>query len=94
MKKSEFFLSHLARLPVLKYFQNFSKQWKIKEVIHLFVLQPSFGYFIRSPEKREPVALIRKSDVSRSNFEKEMAPLNHDLFPGNGLNKGGYSNFF
>lgn len=46
------------------------------------VKRPSFGYFIRSPEKREPVALIRKSDVSRSNFEKEMAPLNHDLFPG------------
>uniref|UniRef100_A0A452TPN1 Centrosomal protein 192 n=1 Tax=Ursus maritimus TaxID=29073 RepID=A0A452TPN1_URSMA len=35
------------------------------------VKRPSFGYFIRSPEKREPVALIRKSDVSRSNLEKE-----------------------
>ncbi|XP_058412722.1 centrosomal protein of 192 kDa isoform X5 [Diceros bicornis minor] len=45
-------------------------------------MQPSFGYFIRSPEKREPVALIRKSDVSRSNLEKEMACLNHDLFSG------------
>ncbi|XP_014437849.1 centrosomal protein of 192 kDa isoform X2 [Tupaia chinensis] len=46
------------------------------------VKRPSFGYFIRSPEKREPVALIRKSDVSRSNSEKEMAHLNHDLFSG------------
>nr|XP_012327937.1 centrosomal protein of 192 kDa isoform X5 [Aotus nancymaae] len=46
---------------------------------HQFI-QPSFGYFIRSPEKREPVALIRKSDVSRSNSEKEIAHLNHDLY--------------
>uniref|UniRef100_A0A452TP60 Centrosomal protein 192 n=1 Tax=Ursus maritimus TaxID=29073 RepID=A0A452TP60_URSMA len=35
-----------------------------------------------SPEKREPVALIRKSDVSRSNLEKEVAHLNHDIFSG------------
>ncbi|XP_032731711.1 centrosomal protein of 192 kDa isoform X4 [Lontra canadensis] len=46
------------------------------------VRRPSFGYFIRSPEKREPVALIRKSDVSRSNLEKEMAHLKHDIFSG------------
>uniref|UniRef100_A0A2K6SNS5 Centrosomal protein 192 n=1 Tax=Saimiri boliviensis boliviensis TaxID=39432 RepID=A0A2K6SNS5_SAIBB len=46
---------------------------------HQFI-QPSFGYFIRSPEKREPVALIRKSDVSTSNSEKEIAHLNHDLY--------------
>ncbi|XP_016052781.1 PREDICTED: centrosomal protein of 192 kDa isoform X2 [Miniopterus natalensis] len=46
------------------------------------VKRPSFGYFIRSPEKREPVALIRKSDLSRSNLEKEMAHLNHDLYSG------------
>ncbi|XP_059975534.1 centrosomal protein of 192 kDa isoform X12 [Mesoplodon densirostris] len=45
------------------------------------VKRPSFGYFIRSPEKREPIALIRKSDVS-SNLEKEMARLNHGLFSG------------
>ncbi|KAF0874655.1 CE192 protein, partial [Crocuta crocuta] len=44
------------------------------------VKRPSFGYFIRSPEKREPVALIRKSDVSRSNLEKEMAQLNYCIF--------------
>ncbi|XP_063509416.1 centrosomal protein of 192 kDa isoform X6 [Pongo pygmaeus] len=48
---------------------------------HQFI-QPSFGYFIRSPEKREPIALIRKSDVSRGNLEKEMAHLNHDLYSG------------
>ncbi|XP_066102895.1 centrosomal protein of 192 kDa isoform X2 [Saccopteryx bilineata] len=46
------------------------------------VKRPSFGYFIRSPEKREPVALIRKSDLSRSDLEKEMAHLNRDLFAG------------
>ncbi|XP_030666663.1 centrosomal protein of 192 kDa isoform X1 [Nomascus leucogenys] len=46
------------------------------------VKRPSFGYFIRSPEKREPIALIRKSDVSRGNLEKEMAHLNHDLYSG------------
>ncbi|XP_058548777.1 centrosomal protein of 192 kDa isoform X1 [Neofelis nebulosa] len=46
------------------------------------VKRPSFGYFIRSPEKREPVALLRKSDVSRSNLEKEMAHVNHDVFSG------------
>ncbi|XP_024435919.2 centrosomal protein of 192 kDa isoform X2 [Desmodus rotundus] len=46
------------------------------------VKRPSFGYFIRSPEKREPVALIGKSDLSRSNLEKDTAHLNHDLFSG------------
>ncbi|XP_035865245.1 centrosomal protein of 192 kDa isoform X2 [Phyllostomus discolor] len=46
------------------------------------VKRPSFGYFIRSPEKREPVALIGKSDLSRSNLENDMAHLNHDLFSG------------
>uniref|UniRef100_A0A8C0R702 Centrosomal protein 192 n=1 Tax=Canis lupus dingo TaxID=286419 RepID=A0A8C0R702_CANLU len=44
------------------------------------VKRPSFGYFIRSPEKREPVALIRKSDVSRSNLEKEMTLLSYCVF--------------
>ncbi|KAG8505180.1 Centrosomal protein of 192 kDa [Galemys pyrenaicus] len=46
------------------------------------VKRPSFGYSIRSPEKREPIALIRKSDISKSNLEKEMAHLNHDQFSG------------
>nr|XP_021515189.1 centrosomal protein of 192 kDa isoform X1 [Meriones unguiculatus] len=45
------------------------------------VKRPSFGYFIRSPEEREPFSLI-KSDVSRSNLEKEVTPLHHDLFSG------------
>ncbi|XP_004684025.1 PREDICTED: centrosomal protein of 192 kDa [Condylura cristata] len=47
------------------------------------VKRPSFGYSIRSPEKREPIALIRKSDVSKSSLEKEVAHLNHDQFSGN-----------
>ncbi|XP_062057295.1 centrosomal protein of 192 kDa isoform X1 [Lepus europaeus] len=46
------------------------------------VKRPSFGYFIRSPEKTEPIALIRKSDLSRSNMEKEMTHLNRDPFSG------------
>ncbi|XP_036923535.1 centrosomal protein of 192 kDa [Sturnira hondurensis] len=46
------------------------------------VKRPSFGYFIKSPEKREPVALIGKSDLSRSNLENDTAHLNHDLFSG------------
>ncbi|XP_008057115.1 centrosomal protein of 192 kDa [Carlito syrichta] len=46
------------------------------------VKRPSFGYFIRSPEKREPVALIRKSDVSRSNLGEKMVHHNHHLFSG------------
>ncbi|XP_029777150.1 centrosomal protein of 192 kDa isoform X4 [Suricata suricatta] len=46
------------------------------------VKRPSFGYFISSPEKREPVALIRKSDLSRSNLEKETAHVTHDVFSG------------
>ncbi|XP_037364779.1 centrosomal protein of 192 kDa isoform X3 [Talpa occidentalis] len=47
------------------------------------VKRPSFGYSIKSPEKREPIALIRKSDLSKSNLDKEMAHLNHDQFSGN-----------
>lgn len=46
------------------------------------VKRPSFGYFIRSPEKTEPIALIRKSDLSRSNMEKEMTHFNRDPFSG------------
>lgn len=66
----------------------------MKEIIHMFILQPSFGYFIRSPEEREPVALIRKSDLSGSALEKEMARLNHDPFSGNRLNERIFSNSF
>ncbi|XP_006876648.1 PREDICTED: centrosomal protein of 192 kDa-like [Chrysochloris asiatica] len=50
------------------------------------VKRPSFGYFIRSPEKREPIALIRNSDASESNLEKEVAHLNNNTFAG-GLNE-------
>nr|XP_026257758.1 centrosomal protein of 192 kDa [Urocitellus parryii] len=46
------------------------------------VKRPSFGYFISSPEKREPVALISKSDVSGSDLEKGVAHPNQDLSSG------------
>uniref|UniRef100_A0A674ISQ7 Centrosomal protein 192 n=1 Tax=Terrapene triunguis TaxID=2587831 RepID=A0A674ISQ7_9SAUR len=36
------------------------------------VRRPSFGYHITSPEKRQPVALLRQSDASRGNSEQEM----------------------
>uniref|UniRef100_A0A674ITQ1 Centrosomal protein 192 n=1 Tax=Terrapene triunguis TaxID=2587831 RepID=A0A674ITQ1_9SAUR len=35
------------------------------------VRRPSFGYHITSPEKRQPVALLRQSDASRGNSEQE-----------------------
>uniref|UniRef100_A0A8C3SV61 Centrosomal protein 192 n=1 Tax=Chelydra serpentina TaxID=8475 RepID=A0A8C3SV61_CHESE len=40
-------------------------------------LQPSFGYHITSPEKRQPVALLRQSDASRGNSEQEMHTKEH-----------------
>ncbi|XP_043834192.1 centrosomal protein of 192 kDa [Dromiciops gliroides] len=42
------------------------------------VRRPSFGYFITSPEKREPVALLRESDVSADNLEQDQEQ--HVLF--------------
>uniref|UniRef100_F7CBM6 Centrosomal protein 192 n=1 Tax=Monodelphis domestica TaxID=13616 RepID=F7CBM6_MONDO len=42
------------------------------------VKRPSFGYFITSPEKREPVALLRESDVSADNLEQDQEQ--HVLF--------------
>ncbi|XP_031802528.1 centrosomal protein of 192 kDa isoform X1 [Sarcophilus harrisii] len=42
------------------------------------VKRPSFGYFITSPEKREPVALLRESDVSADNLERDQEQ--HVLF--------------
>ncbi|XP_036613779.1 centrosomal protein of 192 kDa isoform X2 [Trichosurus vulpecula] len=42
------------------------------------VKRPSFGYFITSPEKREPVALLRESDVSTDNLEQDQEQ--HVLF--------------
>ncbi|KAM4841247.1 centrosomal protein of 192 kDa isoform 1-T2 [Thomomys bottae] len=44
--------------------------------------RPSFGYFIRSPEEREPVALIQKCDVSKDNWEEEVAHHNQDQLSG------------
>ncbi|XP_072462705.1 centrosomal protein of 192 kDa [Notamacropus eugenii] len=35
------------------------------------VKRPSFGYFITSPEKREPVALLRESDVPTDNLKQD-----------------------
>ncbi|XP_028630112.1 centrosomal protein of 192 kDa isoform X2 [Grammomys surdaster] len=49
------------------------------------VKRPSFGYFIRSPEEREPVALI-KPDVSRNDLEKEATRL-HQGFSSGDLNE-------
>uniref|UniRef100_A0A8D2JLW5 Centrosomal protein 192 n=1 Tax=Sciurus vulgaris TaxID=55149 RepID=A0A8D2JLW5_SCIVU len=46
------------------------------------VKRPSFGYFISSPEKREPVALIRQSDVARRDLEKGAAHPNPGLSSG------------
>ena len=48
-------------------------------------MQPSFGYFIRSPEESEPVALI-KSDLSRSDLEKEATQPYRGFSSGSGLN--------
>ncbi|XP_074058182.1 centrosomal protein of 192 kDa [Macrotis lagotis] len=42
------------------------------------VKRPSFGYFITSPEKREPVALLRESDVPTDNLEQDQEQ--HVLF--------------
>uniref|UniRef100_A0A8C3SWP5 Centrosomal protein 192 n=1 Tax=Chelydra serpentina TaxID=8475 RepID=A0A8C3SWP5_CHESE len=41
------------------------------------VRRPSFGYHITSPEKRQPVALLRQSDASRGNSEQEMHTKEH-----------------
>uniref|UniRef100_A0A8C3XS43 Centrosomal protein 192 n=1 Tax=Chelydra serpentina TaxID=8475 RepID=A0A8C3XS43_CHESE len=46
------------------------------------VRRPSFGYHITSPEKRQPVALLRQSDASRGNSEQESSPISDKFFPG------------
>ncbi|XP_055982899.1 centrosomal protein of 192 kDa [Sorex fumeus] len=46
------------------------------------VKRPSFGYFITSPEMREPVALIRKSVLSGSELEKETSQLGQEQISG------------
>uniref|UniRef100_A0A8C3J3T5 Centrosomal protein 192 n=1 Tax=Chrysemys picta bellii TaxID=8478 RepID=A0A8C3J3T5_CHRPI len=43
------------------------------------VRRPSFGYHITSPEKRQPVALLRQSDASRGNSEQESSQISDTL---------------
>uniref|UniRef100_A0A8C4YAB0 Centrosomal protein 192 n=1 Tax=Gopherus evgoodei TaxID=1825980 RepID=A0A8C4YAB0_9SAUR len=45
------------------------------------VRRPSFGYHITSPEKRQPVALLRQSDASRGNSEQERSQISDTFFP-------------
>ncbi|XP_043364079.1 centrosomal protein of 192 kDa isoform X9 [Dermochelys coriacea] len=45
------------------------------------VRRPSFGYRITSPEKRQPVALLRQSDASRGNSEQERSQISDTFFP-------------
>ncbi|XP_065254396.1 centrosomal protein of 192 kDa [Emys orbicularis] len=45
------------------------------------VRRPSFGYHITSPEKRQPVALLRQSDASRGNSEQESSQISDTFFP-------------
>uniref|UniRef100_A0A7M4EJL6 Centrosomal protein 192 n=1 Tax=Crocodylus porosus TaxID=8502 RepID=A0A7M4EJL6_CROPO len=47
------------------------------------VKRPSFGYQITSPEKKQPVALLRESDASRGNLHEERSQLS-DVFPEDG----------
>ncbi|XP_067402161.1 centrosomal protein of 192 kDa [Emydura macquarii macquarii] len=44
------------------------------------VRRPSFGYHITSPEKRQPVALLRQSDASRGNSDQENSQISDTLF--------------
>uniref|UniRef100_A0A8B9BTC9 Centrosomal protein 192 n=1 Tax=Anser brachyrhynchus TaxID=132585 RepID=A0A8B9BTC9_9AVES len=46
------------------------------------VKRPSFGYHITSPKKREPVALLRQSDVSGCDTLQETSQLS-EVFTGN-----------
>ncbi|XP_030352670.1 centrosomal protein of 192 kDa isoform X2 [Strigops habroptila] len=39
------------------------------------VKRPSFGYYITSPKKRQPVALLRQSDSSGGDFGREISQL-------------------
>ncbi|KAM9024220.1 centrosomal protein of 192 kDa isoform 1-T2 [Ara ararauna] len=45
------------------------------------VKRPSFGYYITSPKKRQPVALLRQSDSSGGDFGQEISQLS-EVFPG------------
>uniref|UniRef100_A0A8C8RAC5 Centrosomal protein 192 n=1 Tax=Pelusios castaneus TaxID=367368 RepID=A0A8C8RAC5_9SAUR len=46
------------------------------------VRRPSFGYHITSPEKRQPVPLLRQSDASRGNSNQENSQVSGMLFSG------------
>uniref|UniRef100_A0A8D2LUA2 Centrosomal protein 192 n=1 Tax=Varanus komodoensis TaxID=61221 RepID=A0A8D2LUA2_VARKO len=43
------------------------------------VKRPSFGYYITSPEKRQPVPLLRQSDVSRANSDEPNLQISDPL---------------
>ncbi|XP_057253401.1 centrosomal protein of 192 kDa [Pezoporus wallicus] len=45
------------------------------------VKRPSFGYYITSPKKRQPVALLRQSDSSGDDFGQEISQLS-EVFQG------------
>uniref|UniRef100_A0A8C3IZ99 Centrosomal protein 192 n=1 Tax=Chrysemys picta bellii TaxID=8478 RepID=A0A8C3IZ99_CHRPI len=51
------------------------------------VRRPSFGYHITSPEKRQPVALLRQSDASRGNSEQESSQISDTEYPDSVLDK-------
>uniref|UniRef100_A0A8C0BQU5 Centrosomal protein 192 n=1 Tax=Buteo japonicus TaxID=224669 RepID=A0A8C0BQU5_9AVES len=51
------------------------------------VKRPSFGYYITSPKKRQPVALLRQSDSSGGDTGQEMSQLS-EVFPGNYRTEG------
>uniref|UniRef100_A0A8C0EJ04 Centrosomal protein 192 n=1 Tax=Bubo bubo TaxID=30461 RepID=A0A8C0EJ04_BUBBB len=51
------------------------------------LVQPSFGYCITSPKKRQPVALLRQSDSSGGDTGQEISQLS-EVFPGNSRTEG------
>uniref|UniRef100_A0A8C4XM65 Centrosomal protein 192 n=1 Tax=Falco tinnunculus TaxID=100819 RepID=A0A8C4XM65_FALTI len=51
------------------------------------LVQPSFGYYITSPKKRQPVALLRQSDSSGGDTVQEISQLS-EVFRGNSRTEG------
>uniref|UniRef100_A0A663LU68 Centrosomal protein 192 n=1 Tax=Athene cunicularia TaxID=194338 RepID=A0A663LU68_ATHCN len=51
------------------------------------LVQPSFGYYITSPKKRQPVALLRQSDSSGGDTGQEISQLS-EVFSGNYRTEG------
>uniref|UniRef100_A0A663LUP2 Centrosomal protein 192 n=1 Tax=Athene cunicularia TaxID=194338 RepID=A0A663LUP2_ATHCN len=51
------------------------------------VKRPSFGYYITSPKKRQPVALLRQSDSSGGDTGQEISQLS-EVFSGNYRTEG------